>query len=275
MSAPQIATEHQYAQAYWQGDSSPNSGSSLPYITLSTETAVATMQCYTTILQRLGTWILAFGLLMPFSATAAEVGPGVIVKDSTDRIMALVDEAIDYFDDDPERFFDAMGAELDKVVDFRGFARGVMGDYASSARYRTLDAAGREALKAQLDAFTVALRQGLINTYSRGLLAFGGARTELASTDFSPDSSRVASVTQRVFSPEGNVYSIRYQMGQYKDGSWKLRNLIIENINLGEIYRGQFEAAVEAADGDIDYVISHWDEASVRVENKESTDGSQ
>jgi phospholipid transport system substrate-binding protein len=64
-------------------------------------------------------------------------------------------------------------------------------------------------------------------------------------------------------------------MGQYKDGSWKLRNLIIENINLGEIYRGQFEAAVEAADGDVDYVISHWDEANVRVENKESTDGSQ
>jgi phospholipid transport system substrate-binding protein len=78
-----------------------------------------------------------------------------------------------------------------------------------------------------------------------------------------------------VFSPEGNVYSIRYQMGQYKDGSWKLRNLIIESINLGEIYRGQFEAAVEAADGDVDYVISHWDEAAVRVENKESTDGSQ
>lgn len=206
---------------------------------------------------------------------AAQEGPDEIVKRSTDRIIALVEQAPTYFDDDPDRYISAIGAELDKVVDFRGFARGVMGDYASSTRFRSLDKVGQLKLRDQLDAFTVALRNGLINTYARGLLAFGGSTTAIGDTEYAPDSARLASVTQLVSSPEGNTYTIRYQMGQYKDGSWKLRNLIIENINLGEIYRGQFEAAVVAAEGDLDRVIADWDEAKVAVESGEANNGSE
>ena len=50
-------------------------------------------------------------------------------------------------------------------------------------------------------------------------------------------------------------------MGQYKDGSWRLRNLIIETINLGEIYRYQFAALAVEADDDLDQVISQWNAA--------------
>ena len=47
-------------------------------------------------------------------------------------------------------------------------------------------------------------------------------------------------------------------MGKYRDGIWRLRNLIIENINLGEIYQNQFVALAEDFDGDIDRVIDDW-----------------
>jgi phospholipid transport system substrate-binding protein len=49
-------------------------------------------------------------------------------------------------------------------------------------------------------------------------------------------------------------------MGQYKDGSWRLRNLIIETINLGEIYRNQFSALAQEVDDDLDVVISQWND---------------
>lgn len=222
---------------------------------------------------QMGFWMVLLLALVVFPASAQD-GPGDIVKASTDRIMALVDEAPSYFDSDPERYINAIGAELDNVVDFRGFARSVMGQYASSARFRSLDKAGQAKLREQLDAFSQTLRNGLINTYARGLLAFGGSTATVDDTDMSPDSARVASVTQRVKSPEGNTYTIRYQMGQYKDGSWKLRNMIIENINLGEIYRGQFEAAAAAAQDDLDQVIANWDEARVTVASEEGNDGS-
>lgn len=220
----------------------------------------------------LATLLLAVLVAVPVSA---QEDPGEIVKRSTDRIMVLVEEAPAYFDSDPDRYINAIGAELDSVVDFRGFARGVMGDYASSTRYRSLDKAGQNKLREQLEAFTQALRNGLINTYARGLLAFGGSTAEIDATDISPDSARVASVTQRVNSPEGNTYTIRYQMGQYKDGSWKLRNMIIENINLGEIYRGQFEAAAAAADGDLDQVIANWGDPRVDTQIEEGEDGAE
>lgn len=242
---------------------------------LSTEETIVTMPIYVTGARQLFGCLLMFAVLVPPGVSADDLGPGEIIKNSTDRIMALVEGAPAYFDETPERYFRGIGAELDAVVDFRGFARGVMGEYASGARHRSLDAAGQQQLKNQLNRFAEVLRQSLINTYSRGLLAFGGSRTELASTDFSSDNARLASVSQRVYSPEGNIYTIRYVMGQYKDGSWKLRNMIIEGISLGEIYRRQFEAAAQSASGDIDTVIADWGDDQVQRLQEDEIDGSQ
>lgn len=212
----------------------------------------------------LGIAMVALGLILQPAAGARadddkpKPGPGEVVRESTEVIMGLVREAPSYIDSDPQRYFAAVGAQLDKVVDFRGIARGVMGDYASSERYRSLDEAGQAKLRDQLDRFTEVVRTGLIKTYGRGLMAFGGSKVELKATEFSPGSARIASVTQLVYGDEDQVYTVRYQMGQYRDGTWQLRNMIIENINLGEIYRGQFEAALKEAKGDADWVIANW-----------------
>jgi len=192
-------------------------------------------------------------------------GPGDVIREVTSEIMALVSEAPDYYDDDPDRYISAVGKQLDSVVDFRGFARGVMGEYASSARYKSLSDDGRDTLRAQLSRFTTVLRDGMVSTYSRGLLAFGSSRIELGETEISPGSTRVASVNQYVYGEDGKVYTVKYQLGQYRDGSWKLRNMIIENINLGEIYRSQFEASAVAAGGNLDTVIDTWDDSQIKT----------
>ena len=199
----------------------------------------------------------------------APMGPGELVAEATSTIMAVVAEAPEYFDEDPQRYFDAIGAELDKVVDFRSFARGVMGKYASSDRVRALDKAQTDQLRSQLERFTQVLRASLINTYARGLLAFGGVRLNLGEVEMAPNSARVASVSQYVNSDDGKVYTLKYQMGQYKDGRWRLRNMIIENINLGEIYRSQFEAAADEAEGDLDVVIAQWIDTDVETPAEE------
>jgi phospholipid transport system substrate-binding protein len=49
-----------------------------------------------------------------------------------------------------------------------------------------------------------------------------------------------------------------YQMGLDRSGTWKLRNMIIESVNLGEIYRNQFESAARRYEGDLDQVIANW-----------------
>lgn len=198
--------------------------------------------------------------LSPETSQAA-AGPEQVITDVTQRVMEVVAEADTYFDQDPDRYFDAIDQVLSDLVDWRGFATAVMGEYYS--RGRSLDPEGQVALKAQRDRFAATLREGLIRSYAKGLLAFGGANMEVQGVEASPHSARIASVTQLVYGEADRVYTIRYQMGQYKDGNWRLRNLIIETINLGEIYRNQFSALAKAADDDLDRVIEDWNAAIV------------
>jgi phospholipid transport system substrate-binding protein len=193
--------------------------------------------------------------------TAAQKGPAEVISDVTAQVMTVVAEADTYFDQDPDRYYQEIDGALAELVDWRGFATAVMGEYYS--RGRSMDQAGRANLKRQRDDFAATLREGLIRSYAKGLLAFGGARMEVEGVEASPQSARVASVTQLVYGEADRVYTIRYQMGQYKDGAWRLRNLIIETINLGEIYRNQFSALARDVDDDLDSVIAQWNDALV------------
>lgn len=202
-------------------------------------------------------------LILPASTLhAADESPKPIIEWTTENIMSIVEEAPEYFDNDPERFYGEIGAVLDKTIDWRGFARGVMGDYASSARIRGLDDAAKAELRSQLEAFTAVIKTGLIRTYAKGLLAFSGSKFEVKDPELPSPDARTASVTQLVYGNGGSTYTVRYQMGKYRDGKWRLRNLIVENINLGQIYQNQFAAAADAASGDVAAVIAEWDIAS-------------
>ena len=194
-------------------------------------------------------------------ASASQRGAAEVISDVTAQVMTVVAEANAYFDEDPDRYYREIDDALAGLVDWRGFATAVMGEYYS--RGRAMDQAGRANLKRQRDDFARTLREGLIRSYAKGLLAFGGARMEVQGVEASPQSARVASVTQLVYGEAERVYTIRYQMGQYKDGAWRLRNLIIETINLGEIYRNQFSGLARDADDDLDSVIAQWNEAVI------------
>lgn len=205
--------------------------------------------------------VVQSGLVRAEQATAAQKGPAEVISEVTAQVMTVVAEADTYFDQDPDRYYQEIDGALAELVDWRGFATAVMGEYYS--RGRSMDQAGRANLKRQRDDFAATLREGLIRSYAKGLLAFGGARMEVEGVEASPQSARVASVTQLVYGEADRVYTIRYQMGQYKDGAWRLRNLIIETINLGEIYRNQFSALARDADDDLDSVIAQWNDALV------------
>ena len=203
---------------------------------------------------------LLLAAMMALAENVAAVGASAhqVVRDATQQVMDVVLEADAYADEDPERYYQEVQAILDPVIDYRGFARGVMGPYATSERYRSLDEAGRAQLREQLDRFTEVMRLGLVRTYSKGLLAFGGSRIEVDDPTEEDKGKSKVSVRQLVYSDEAEPYVLFYQMGQDKGGNWKLRNVIIESVNLGEIYRNQFQAAAREHDGNLDTVIDTW-----------------
>ena len=203
-------------------------------------------------------------------AMAQQPSAHEVVEDATQRVMAVVAEASEYADEDPERYYRQVQEILDPVIDFRGFARSVMGPYATSERYRSLDEAGQARLRAQLDEFTEVMRLGLVRTYSKGLLAYSGSRIEVFAISDEEEASGRAAVRQLIYSGQAEPYVLLYQMGRTKSGQWQLRNVIIESVNLGEIYRSQFEAAARKYDGDLDAVIANWETVEVKPSEQEA-----
>lgn len=220
------------------------------------------------LVNRLGlvmSWLLGVCLV----AQASQSGQSVydLVDDTTRRVMGVISAAGDYVDEDPERYYGQVQGILDPLIDYRGFARQVMGPYASSQRYRSLDEDGRKQLRGQLDRFTEVMRTSLIRTYGKGLLAFGDARIELDVADDASTSSSRVSVKQLIYSDRAEPYVVYYQMGRDAQGGWMLRNVIIESVNLGEIYRDQFLASAREHGGDLDAVIDSWTTVTVDVDS--------
>lgn len=181
-----------------------------------------------------------------------------VIESTTSKVMSVVEEANGYADKDPDRYFRELQALLDEVVDFGYFSRAVMGPYASRQRYQSLDAEGKAKLREQVDRFTEVMREGLVRTYGKGLLAFGGSRVEIQRPEIPEDLGDKAEIRQLIYSDAPEPYVIEYQMRRDKDGKWWLRNMIVETINLGVIYRNQFQAAARDAEGDLDEVIENW-----------------
>ncbi|MEM1144437.1 MAG: ABC transporter substrate-binding protein [Pseudomonadota bacterium] len=197
-------------------------------------------------------------------AQAAERTAHEVISETTERVLEVIDEARGYATQDPDRYYTAVHQVLDPVVDYSGFARGVMGQYATGARYKSLDDAGRKKLRSQVDRFTETMRVGLIRTYSKGLLAFGGSRVELVEDESQQKNAKRAQLRQLIYSDAPEPYEVVYSMARNRNGDWQMRNLIVENINLGQIYRSQFESSARRFNGDLDQVIDNWSTDAAR-----------
>ena len=210
------------------------------------------------------TVFMAFGLLA--QASAAEKGPYEVVADTTQELVKVIEEAKGYIAKDPDRFTGEVLRIMDDVVDFQSFARGIMGKYGSRGYYESLKTdAERAKFRDQVMRFTNNFKDGLINTYAQGLLGFNGNRIEVLPLPDDVDLSGSVGVRQEIYGERAKPYQVMYTVRQGSDGKWKLRNVVIEGLNLGRIYQNQFNAAVKQYNGDIDKVIANWTVAPQEV----------
>lgn len=186
--------------------------------------------------------------------------PYQIVQQTTERVLAIVKDAKGYADKDPDRFNNQVATVLDEVVDFDSFARGVMGTYASAQRYNALTTdAEKAAFKERIQRFSTTFKHGLVQTYAKGLLKFNGEKIETLPPQKGDDASAGSvAVVQNIYGSADKPYVVQYSMRRNKDGIWKLQNVIIEGINLGQTYRSQFASAADQYHGDLEKVIANW-----------------
>jgi phospholipid transport system substrate-binding protein len=213
------------------------------------------------------TVFMVFGMLS--QSFAADKGPYEVVADTTQELVKVIEDARSYIDKEPQRFNDEVRRIMDDVVDFQSFARGIMGKYGSRGYYESLKTeAERAQFRERVIRFTDSFKDGLINTYSKGLLSFNGNRIEVLPLADDVDLSGSVGVRQDIYGERSKPYQVIYTLRQDSSGAWKLRNVIIEGLNLGRIYQNQFNAAVKQYNGDIDKVIGNWTVAPQEVMEK-------
>jgi phospholipid transport system substrate-binding protein len=205
------------------------------------------------------TWLpLVVALVLAVGAKAEEAAapaPHDVIRKTGDDLLAVIEEGKGYFDNDPERFYTAVQGVLDPVIDFDSFSRGVM-----AVHYR-------KATPAQRTRFRDSFKNGLVRTYGKALLNYGDEKIEVLPADRPPPKPDRESVTMNVWS-EGKVYPVIYSMARDASGRWRMRNIIINGINMGLTYRNQFASAMKSPQsrGDLDKVIDEWSSTIANVD---------
>ena len=195
--------------------------------------------------------------LTALSAGAAALQPDAVVQQTTEKVLAIVNEERANYEKAPQRFNERIEQTMAPVVDFDGFARGVMGRYASAQYYKSLQSdAERAAFRKQVERFTTTFRRGVIDTYAKGLYKFNGQRIE--TLPGKPGAGGSVTVKQLIHGDAAQPYVVQYTMRADSDGSWRVRNVVVEGINLGQTYRNQFATAMQQNKNDIDRVIDNW-----------------
>lgn len=193
-------------------------------------------------------WLLA-GLLSVVPAYAGEDAE-VLVRDTSDRMLAALQAEHETLSAHPERIYDLVSEIVLPHFDFERISRWVLGKY------------WRQATSAQRTRFTEEFRVLLVRTYATALNEYNDqVITYLPSTPGS--SPGEVTVRTEVEQPGGFPIPINYDLYS-KDGEWKVYDVIIDGVSLVTNYRTSF--ASEIRQGGLDKLID-----TLAARNKQAT----
>ena len=191
-----------------------------------------------------------------FSAQVTFESPKPEVERITTQLLSTFEQNVSSYksqgDVGVDLFIEEVDRQLSPVVAFNSIARGVMGKYS------------RRATPEQLAQFTSVFKTSLINFYGKALLKLDDTTLSIERVSDVPESvlkdyetgkARLIPVEMQV-KTSSNTITLSYSMVRM-DGRWKLRNIIVDGINIGIQFRNQFADAM-SKHGNIQFVIDHW-----------------
>ena len=182
----------------------------------------------------------------PLSFAADSVAdPYKKIEQVTVELLDIIGAYRDSYPETEVAYFGKLDQLLSAHVDFGFIARNVMGSY------------GRSASPEQRALFAKTFRDGLVETYGRGLIGYNDQKIVLLAAEPLAEGQRRVTVKQEIRSVD-NVYPLEYSLARKKTGEWMVVNVVINGINLGKTFRNQFVQSAQRSGGDIDQVISGW-----------------
>ena len=181
---------------------------------------------------------------LPLLAVAAPAAHEV-VQQTTEVLLADLKANKGRYRSDPSAFYQALNDILGPVVDVDGISRGVM-----TVRY------SRQATPEQMERFQENFKRSLMQFYGNALLEYNNQDIRVLPSSGAQDPKRAA-VNMEITDGKGIVYPLSYTMVN-EDGTWKMRNVIINGINVGKLFRDQFAQSMQNHNNDLDKVIATW-----------------
>lgn len=206
--------------------------------------------------------ILRRGLLVLLAALPlmANAAPGQsahdLIQDTTNRMLADLQANKEKYKQDPRDFYAALNNIVGPVVDAEGISKSIM-----TVKY------SRKATPEQMQRFQENFKRGLFQFYGNALLEYNNQGITVdPAKDESGDRT---TVNMTVKGSNGAIYPVQYTLEKIS-GEWKLRNVIINGINIGKLFREQFADAMQRNGNDLDKTIDGW--AGEVAKAKEETD---
>ncbi len=189
--------------------------------------------------------------LLSLSVLAAPAAHEV-VQQTTTKLLADLKENKEQYRTDPAAFYDALNSILGPVVDVEGISRGVM-----TVRF------SRQASPEQMLRFEENFKRSLMQFYGNALLEYNNQDIRVLPVSGKQDPQRTA-VNMEIKDGNGAVYPLSYTMVS-QDGTWKMRNVIINGINVGKLFRDQFAQSMQNNGNDLNKVIDTWSDTVAKA----------
>ncbi|MEE5060249.1 ABC transporter substrate-binding protein [Pseudomonas alliivorans] len=206
--------------------------------------------------------ILRRGLLvllaaLPMLANAASATSAHdLVDRTTKELLSDLSVNREQYKANPGAFYDALNRIVGPVVDADGISRSIM-----TVKY------SRKATPEQMQRFQENFKRSLMQFYGNALLEYNNQGITVSPAK--EEGADRTSVDMQVKGNNGAVYPVSYTLEKVS-GEWKVRNVIINGINIGKLFRDQFADAMQRNGNDLDKTIDGW--AGVVAKAKETTD---
>ena len=201
--------------------------------------------------------LLVLVALLPMWANAAPaVSAHQVVQGVTDRLLSDLEKNRETYRSNPQAFYEALNSIVGPVVDAEGISRSIM----------TVKYANR-ATPAQKARFQENFKRSLMQFYGNALLEYNNQGITVGPAK--DESGTRTSVDMQVKGTSGAVYPVSYTL-ENLNNEWKVRNVIINGINIGKLFRDQFADSMQRNGNDLDKTIDGW--AGEVAKAKEVTD---
>ena len=163
-------------------------------------------------------------------AAAEMVAPDVMLKQTSDEVIAVIKDKREQLKEDPSLVYDLVHEYILPHLDEVTIAKLALGKN------------WRDASREQKIEFINEFRNLLIRTYGKSLSEFSDQEINYFPVQLKEGDERVV-VKSEVIQPGGPSIPVSYRM-RIKDDAWKVYDLSIDGVSLVTSYRGTFDQEV-------------------------------